>query len=164
MSKPYVNFNDGRAPDTSDTLLSEPSKPPKETVIPLMGSLTARELQSYRWEDNSCFFDVGLEIWYRAYLLWPREVRTSLTSTPPDNSVFASILAHYQTRIRWSSAGTSRPSKAAVEKEFGPIQKLVRDAIADKWKLSNVGDYGCAISWMNRTIQVSFTSRQSMMC
>lgn len=78
------------------------------------GRAALRHLQSYKYTDNSCFIDCGLELWFRAYVLWSYDEREAFVKFGvPKTSVLWTVFNNYRNRLRWILA----PQKAAVSLE-----------------------------------------------
>ena len=60
-----------------------------------------RPFISYRYSNNSCYIDTAQELWFRAFILWEPELRTSfLTIEAPKTAVLRSLFVNYTRRIR----------------------------------------------------------------
>jgi len=105
-------------------------------------------LRSYVWANNSCFFDVGLELWYRVFAGSSLTYRNEIMALLPRGSTLESMFQHFQTRLAWTESGKPRNAKSMLAN----IQDIVRQAISKKFNLHNVGDYGCARSWLARAV------------
>jgi hypothetical protein len=141
-----MHENDGRPPDTADALL--------DLTHNFSPTSHTRLLQSYSWQSpNSCFFDNGLELWFRAFALWPGPTQAHFLGLLPHNSVLATIFYHFTRRLKWISDanGTDREGHQIL----GLAQSLVAHAIFVKWVLyPSHKDYGCAITWLHHAIHV----------
>ncbi|KAJ7476494.1 hypothetical protein FB451DRAFT_1557372 [Mycena latifolia] len=164
--------NDGRAPDTVGALAAAstqpetpetarpsgtPLVPPTPPPAPPPAAITysSKLLKSYQWDPpNSCFFDNGLELWFRAFSRWSDEEQAEfLTSLPPKSSL-ASFFFHFQRRLRWiaSTSGTDIQG----DRELGLGQSVARHAIFNRWQLyPNKDDYGCATTWIHHALRDS---------
>ncbi|KAE9401742.1 hypothetical protein BT96DRAFT_937764 [Gymnopus androsaceus JB14] len=158
--KVHWDVNDGRAPDTEDALLSvsgqhdghAPSTKNSVTKslisAPLEAQKSKRMLRSYVWANNSCFFDVGLELWYRVFAGSSLTYRSEILALLPKGSTLENMFQHFQKRLDWTETGKPRNAKSMLSS----IQDIVRQAISIKFNLHNVGDYGCARSWLARAV------------
>jgi len=165
-NKPFTE-NDGRAPDTLQALeLTKASFRKQEFIStstpPPPSSISKRSLQSYKWEGgNSCFFDNGLELWFRAFSHWDKETQATFFNILPVNSILASIFYSYQRRLHWITDPSSNEREGL--RILGMCQSVVRYAIFDTWCLYHHGEYGCAVTWLQHAIEVR-TSLTSAMC
>jgi hypothetical protein len=116
---------------------------------------SASELISYKWSSgNSCFFDVGLAIWFEAYRRCPPPIRRSFPTLLPMDSVLSSIFYHYERPIKWLA--TDRKELSVGRRELSLGQELARHGIFDRLKLyEHGGAYGCSRTWMFRVVNVS---------
>ncbi|KAJ6569381.1 hypothetical protein B0H19DRAFT_1066129 [Mycena capillaripes] len=138
--------NDGRAPDTIAALAAADSAfvfgaSTLPTALlthlpaaPFSVSHSSQLLKSYKWDSpNSCFFDNGMEIWFRAFSRWSTvEQAKFLTSLPP-NSALADFFYHFQRRLRWLASPS--PADVAGGRELGLGQAKARHAIFTRWGL-----------------------------
>ena len=61
-----------------------------------------RRLQSYQWANNSCFIDVGLELWFQSFLSWTaKEQALILYDSAMHNAPLYSIFLHFKQRAGW---------------------------------------------------------------
>ncbi|EMD39282.1 hypothetical protein CERSUDRAFT_122698 [Gelatoporia subvermispora B] len=172
--------NDGRAPDTAAILhaaqaakgtrykqsrntTKTKTKPttqivPGASVVPSPGptqAFTERELMSYPWEDNSCYIDNLLDMFFRSYGLLPQEARrqhlSALEATNPD-SPLTLLYQHYQTRLEWICAGSDDNGEGVSILESG--RSIICDVINNVWKLYEKPDaMGCTVTWFNRLVR-----------
>ncbi|KAF7973102.1 hypothetical protein HWV62_16208 [Athelia sp. TMB] len=127
--KPW-EVNDGRPPDTTETLLQftaeqERTEPPSKNIASTSRTLPAanskngsntgpkstlnlvcppraEDLISYPWNDgNSCFFDAGLTALFACVESWTPTLRKSILEVLPNESVLATIFWHFQCRTDW---------------------------------------------------------------
>jgi hypothetical protein len=161
--------NDGRAPDTAAALgLFAPNTTSGQTLavsnntgatsVSLLSDIAGQKrlLQSYPWlRPNSCFFDNGLEHWFRIWLLWDQDTRKTFIRQLPTKSILASIFYHYERRREWIYGVTGDQSIRAGVNELELAQRVVKHAIFKKWKLYGTPDeYGCAKTWLTHAITV----------
>ncbi|KAK7008269.1 hypothetical protein R3P38DRAFT_2551988, partial [Favolaschia claudopus] len=159
--------NDGRAPDTAAALgltgpqgkAGDPSNSFTE-VFDKAGK--KRLLQSYPWlAPNSCFFDNGLELWFRVWLLWDDHARRTFIGILPTNSILATVFYHYERRREWIYGLARDNSLRAGLNELEMAQRVVKNAIFRKWKLyGKPTEYGCAKTWLTHAIADGETSEQ----
>ncbi|KAF8160548.1 hypothetical protein K438DRAFT_1985650 [Mycena galopus ATCC 62051] len=160
---PVFEENDGRAPDTIAALTAAGSTvshamssfpPPPYTTV----SYPRQVLQSYKWDSpNSCFFDNGMEIWFRAFSRWSNEERAAFLSSLPSESALADFFYHFQRRLRWVASPS--PADIGGARELGLGQAKARYAIFTRWKLyTNPDSYGCATTWMHHAIRDNNTT------
>ncbi|KAH7908558.1 hypothetical protein BJ138DRAFT_1205112, partial [Hygrophoropsis aurantiaca] len=174
------NENDGRAPDTaaalqktnvalehaigipkSKQLVESLASTTSSNLPSLIGQQTIAKrhqytslyLQSYTWSaPNSCFFDTGLELWFRAFAAWSTTEQDEFLESVPSKSAIAGIFYHYRRRIRIlhkENAG----SMHTLALELGLCQEVMRNVIFSKWQLySDAGEYGCAVTWLQRAV------------
>ncbi|KAJ6535381.1 hypothetical protein DFH09DRAFT_1091717 [Mycena vulgaris] len=101
--------NDGRAPDTVAALAAAatnqaPPPPPTPPSIPPPTAViySPRQLRSYPWDrPNSCFFDNGLEFWFRSFSKWSGAEQAGFLGSLPPNSALATFFFHFQQRLKW---------------------------------------------------------------
>ncbi|KAF9476157.1 hypothetical protein BDN70DRAFT_935258 [Pholiota conissans] len=143
-TKPKYEVNDGRAPDTEAAL----------TPAPNFDTATDNKnlLLAYQWQKpNSCFVDNGLEIWFRAYLSWPGNLRTTFLASIPSKSFLSSLFHHYERRLKHLTEGAS---VTAHQQNLGLMQTITLDRVFEKWKLyPNKTDFGCAKTWISHALQ-----------
>lgn len=139
--------NDGRAPDTLATLHPNGLR---DSIID-----STHFVQGYQWDSpNSCFFDNGLETWFRAVLLWTDEALTEFQKIVPHKSFLGTVFFHYKRRLK-SLQGPTTPLK--VVQDLALMQGLTRDYIFNKWKIyKNADHFGCCREWLDFAIQVGF--------
>ncbi|KAJ7892868.1 hypothetical protein B0H14DRAFT_3681323 [Mycena olivaceomarginata] len=149
--------NDGRAPDTVAAL---------DLLTPGTRQVDAAGhkhlLQSYPWlEPNSCFFDNGLEHWFRIWLLWDQNTRKMFLKQLPSDSILAAIFYHYERRREWIYGYSGNQSMRAGLNELELAQRVVRHAIFSKWQLyGRPGEYGCCRTWLTHAITDGGTTEQ----
>ncbi|KAJ7702772.1 hypothetical protein B0H17DRAFT_1127713 [Mycena rosella] len=165
---PVWEENDGRAPDTVATLAavdaltdivgsSPPSEPP-QIPPPAVIAYPPRLLKSYQWDaPNSCFFDTGLELWFRSFARWPQIEQAVFLAVLPPNSALATIFRHFERRLKWIATSSAADIKGV--RELSLAQSNVRHAIFNRWKLyKHKDDYGCATTWLHHAIRDCDTS------
>ncbi|TFK34948.1 hypothetical protein BDQ12DRAFT_612575, partial [Crucibulum laeve] len=153
--KPKVlHENDGRAPDTNDALLKKTELAMKKVSFStmmepiLLTTSMSNFFHSYSWErPNSCFFDHGQELLYRAFSLCDSGLRDSMKKSLSSKSFLSSMLHHFERRMR-KLDGTSLEYK----QELQMAQTNLQYYIFDKWKLANHGEYGNADYWIHHAI------------
>lgn len=112
--------------------------------------LSHLSLQSYQWSSpNSCFWDHGQELLYRAFLLWPLDTRQQIKTALSSESLLCSMIYHFERRTKKASGIASN-----YHRELSMAQTSLRHAIFDKWKLHNVGEFGAADYWIHHAIMV----------
>ncbi|KAF9555016.1 hypothetical protein CPC08DRAFT_766248 [Agrocybe pediades] len=144
-TKKQFDENDGRAPDTVEMLHPKGIQDQK--------TVNDNIYQSYIWQSpNSCFFDNGMELWYRAYVLWSEEdKKTFQKGAQPKESYLAKFISHCEQRLKHSHKPTST---AQAVKELTKMQKLTRECIFKKWKLYKTASaYGCAMTWLSWAVK-----------
>jgi hypothetical protein len=170
-----MDLNDGRPPDTSEALKvfdsADKKQPTKKKVtkkVAFMASPTCdssldlssspkpntNELISYKWTGgNSCFFDVGLALWFEAYRRWPPSIQQNLLKSIPTDTVLSSIFNHYDRRIKWLATGRGGLTEGRRELLLG--QEMTRHGIFNRLKLyTHAGEFGCARHWQNCVVSV----------
>lgn len=112
-------------------------------------------LMSYPWDaPNSCFFDNGLELWFRVFSSWSLEARSEFLLSVPTSSALATMFHHFDRRLK--AIEDPATTKLTMERELGLGQSLVRHLIFDRWDLYETDSaYGCAVTWMQRAVTVS---------
>lgn len=129
------------------------------------GPVFTRSLQSYIWNNMSCYHDVGEELWFRAFSRWSADKRTYFltllattfkerTGQRKDPLIYG-MFYHFQSRIKWILL---KSKDTAASESFKHAQNKVRDAICRRWELVPPGHPGCAITWLNRTVKVRLLS------
>lgn len=179
---------DGCPPDTAEALHASSSvaanhdtMSPEQQVPaidePLVGRAQLRQLQSYQMTGNSCYFDCGMELWFRAYLLWPPDNREAIVKLGvPNTSPLWTVLNHFRAHLLWilhpgerASKGQVGSNKKGKGKEIWPApednlergldilstgQTLIRNTLASKDAIYKSGTYGSTIRWMSDIILV----------
>jgi hypothetical protein len=173
-------MNDGRPPDTSVALKAYDAADTKlhlkktkkvtfampsdsfpgsksQSTPPSQQQPHINELILYQWSGgNSCFFDVGLALWFEAYRQWPSQTRKMFLKSIPAATVVSSIFHHYERRIKWLATG--RGGILAGRRELSLGQEVARHGIFSQLKLYEYdGAYGCSRHWMARVISVSLS-------
>ncbi|KAJ7130567.1 hypothetical protein C8R44DRAFT_906239 [Mycena epipterygia] len=111
--RPEWEENDGRAPDTiaalgidPPTTSTSPSALPSDPPI-LPTTYSHQFLQSYPWDSpNSCFFDNGMELWFRVYARWSSTEQRIFLASLPSNSALASFFYHFDHRLKWAQSNS----------------------------------------------------------
>ncbi|KAI0761214.1 hypothetical protein BC629DRAFT_1597356 [Irpex lacteus] len=87
-----------------------------------------RRLQSYQWANNSCFIDVGLELWFEAYSRWTTEEQLSfLRDQAMLGSPLHSICLNFKNRASWIAAPglpTKQPGAQVVSSSKGKTREV----------------------------------------
>ena len=142
--------NDGRPPDTEAVLH------PRKVLDTSVSS--AAFLLAYKWRaPNSCFFDGGLEIWFRAYSTWPEDVRQSFLSIVPHDSFLGSAFYHFDRRIKLIKGGSTLD---VIHQALDMMQTMTLHYIFERWKLYPIGSHGCAMQWLSHAVRVSYNFYQ----
>ncbi|KAJ7431676.1 hypothetical protein FB451DRAFT_1381426 [Mycena latifolia] len=161
---PQWAANDGRAPDTAGALEALQGSHSESAMQGDASDLAGlqlldlesqqRLLQSYPWsQPNSCFFDNGLELWFRIWLLWDEDTRAAFKAQLPSQTLLSSIFYHCERRRRWVYGLSHDSTMIAGLNELGLGQGVVRATIFKKWGLyADENEYGCAKTWMGRAI------------
>lgn len=126
----------------------------------LPGSVSTRAirdrwLQSYVWENNSCAIDVGLELWFRAFVRWPAETRQNILNIIAHDhkdspALLCRLLFHFQSRLVWCFKASKDVSPPGIYKS---TQGTVR-VFADRWGLLAESGYMNAADWLSHTLEV----------
>lgn len=106
---------------------------------------------------NSCFWDSPLELWYRAFCMWSEQEQRRYVSALPGASFLAAILKHFSRRRRIVTKSLEKSSPDLIgemAEELRRGQTLAKGNIFDVWQLYPRGSHGCAVSWLQRAIQV----------
>ncbi|KAJ7479450.1 hypothetical protein B0H11DRAFT_1725650, partial [Mycena galericulata] len=131
-------------------------------------SVDKRILQSYKWDDNSCFIDATMEALFRAFASMSDAVRSDLLRrirTECQGSGLQDVFEHFWLRGLHSGAIVSDKQK----KENGKVmhnklvmaldagQRNVKRLIQTKWDGGRfvAGMPGCARTWPTQMVQVS---------
>lgn len=196
----YVN--DGRAPDTADALhdsheSTESSDNTPEDgflmrasdhIICVNGEFTntisssVRQLYSYNYYKNSCFLDCGLELLFRAYVLWPPRVRRDILIAGEHN-LLQSLFWQFHRRFDWIAApeakhtstnkkslrkktelaanskrsrlpAVSNADKTDLSRILVSSQSVVRQQVYGIWKLYPQDTYGDVVHWLEKLFTV----------
>ncbi|KAJ7216099.1 hypothetical protein GGX14DRAFT_607331 [Mycena pura] len=152
--------NDGRAPDTVAALAAAAAATPtgNPTPQPPTGTqpppttptiaYTPKLLKSYRWDPpNFCFFDTGLELWFRAFSRWSDEEQAEFLNSLPSESALACFFYHFQRRRKWIMEASSTNIQGVRELSLG--QGNARHRIFNQWKLYR----NCASTWLHHAIR-----------
>jgi hypothetical protein len=170
--------NDGRPPDTVESLAAVDKKQQKKSkknkpnrkggskpslfqpaVVPSVIStaslsVTPQSLISYEWSGgNSCFFDVGLALWFEAFSRWPQHAREHLLKSLPSETVLASVFNHYERRNKWLATRNGNLGDGQRELSLG--QGMARHGIFNQFNLyESANVYGCSRTWLTRGVMV----------
>lgn len=141
-----------KSPTKSSKVSQKPAAPAAPS--PLLNN-TKLTCISYKWTGgNSCFFDVGLALWFEAFSRWPSDARAGLLTSLPNDSVLASVFHHFDRRIKWISTGAG--GLIAGRRELALGQDVTRHAIFSRLELySTSSEYGCARTWLIKSVAVS---------
>ncbi|KAJ3557349.1 hypothetical protein NM688_g1521 [Phlebia brevispora] len=179
-------INDGRAPDTAAALqtgkrlpIGTSSKPliPADSVVCPSGTFdllkreSIRHLHSYLQYHNSCFVDCGLELLFRAYVLWPLDLRREVFAMSfSQGSVLQRLLQRFHERFNWIvqpyAENKTQPELSKKSKLFPTMQlddnptkgtqllnatqATARHAVYVTWKLYPVDSYGDIVHWLEK--------------
>ncbi|EAU81295.2 hypothetical protein CC1G_07225 [Coprinopsis cinerea okayama7 len=149
--------NDGRAPDTLEALeaLNSTSDLSNKALF----------LHAYKWQEpNSCFFDNGLEVWFRAWCAWKEDDRAQLRTLLPTGSYLASLVSHYDRRLRLiaTTPKVTKKVQSTMKTMFETTQAILRCKIFDKWmpELDKTGHHPAAI-WLDAAVKDGETCREA---
>jgi hypothetical protein len=150
-SAPKWDANDGRPPDTVEALAVVDKELQNKSPL-----LTPQALISYEWSGgNSCFFDVGLALWFEAFSRWPQHVREALLKSLPSDTVLASVFNHFERRNKWLATG--KGDLVNGRRELGLGQGMARHGIFEQLNLYETADsYGCSRTWLRRGVMVCY--------
>ncbi|KAF6745226.1 hypothetical protein DFP72DRAFT_1077676 [Ephemerocybe angulata] len=146
--------NDGRAPDTVDAINAlEPSSklaPGALQRCPLFG-------QCYAWDGvNSCFYDHGLELLFRAYCLWPEDARARFRNLLPTDSFLQLKAAHFDRRLKLITHSKKKDKTVLklLTDALKDFQQAVREKIFTSWNpdLSATGHHSATV-WIQESLQ-----------
>ncbi|KAJ3543689.1 hypothetical protein NMY22_g3056 [Coprinellus aureogranulatus] len=147
----YVN--DGRGPDTVGALNAlEPTKNgfSKLVRLPLFNVM-------YKWvTPNSCFYDHGLELFFRSYYLLEASVRSHYRSVFPSESYASLLFEHCDLRLQLLTSNKKKDADATkhLTKVLASFQKLTSERIFKKWKPEwDPKEYHCALLWWQPMIE-----------
>ncbi|KAH9849131.1 hypothetical protein C2E23DRAFT_897161 [Lenzites betulinus] len=112
------------------------------------------QIQSYTLAQNSCYTDHPLEGWYRAFVLWPPEVRKDvLHAIIPIETVLSSLFFHFQARLKWTLSSTD-PTEG--ERSRALCQRIIKHAVFNTWGLiEHENAFGCAYTWIQKAIEAT---------
>lgn len=120
-----MHENDGRAPDTEGLL--------HPAGIRDSATQSPSSLVSYKWHNNSCFFDNGLELWYRAFSRWGPIAQAEYLRLVPKNSFLGCLVFHYDRRLKLSHTSTSSEIDAIRNNSLRlDIRNIVHCALCEK--------------------------------
>ncbi|EPQ53046.1 hypothetical protein GLOTRDRAFT_122355 [Gloeophyllum trabeum ATCC 11539] len=168
------NPNDGRAPDTLETLgffdaeMEHESQLEDEKLASRASGTLSKALehrlaqQSYLWvSPNSCFIDHALELWWRCFCQWsPAEVEIFLDNIPKASAV-ASIFYHFKRRQTLLS-DRSLTTDIDLQRELSLGQGVLLHTVLDVWKLVAKDGHGSPSAWMDHAVQPSQRIRSDM--
>ncbi|KAF8516236.1 hypothetical protein JB92DRAFT_3311114 [Gautieria morchelliformis] len=157
-----LDDNDGRPPDTIEAL----EKASKSTTYyqesgqkgnsnqPANDGTSSlpHALKSYIWSSpNSCFWDVGTELLYRAFIGLNPELKKNMFNALKPSSHLGGLFYHFQRRQDWAEDRNGHV--IAGTRELALYQGILRHLIFNKWQLyDSPSDFGCAMTWMHRLI------------
>jgi hypothetical protein len=126
---------------------------PAIIVLPLV---TPQALISYEWSGgNSCFFDVGLALWFEAFSRWPQGVCEALLKSLPSDTVLASVFNHFERCNKWLATGKGDLVNRRRELSLG--QGMARRGIFEQLNLyETAGSYGCSRTWLRCGVMVRY--------
>ncbi|PPQ81362.1 hypothetical protein CVT26_014503 [Gymnopilus dilepis] len=107
-------------------------------------------LQSYQWDNNSCFIDNGLELWFRAFSQWPFDSQSEFLRKVPTESFLGCLFFHYDRRLKQISREVSLET---LVRNLSLMQTLTRHYVCEVWKVHLLGDYGCSKTWLTRAVK-----------
>ncbi|KAJ7580081.1 hypothetical protein C8J56DRAFT_795609 [Mycena floridula] len=142
-------------PDVEGVTPPGQSKPGSSEPEPLLVRQQKRLLRSYAWQaPNSCFFDTGLELWFRAYMMMTKGSQSAMADLLTNDTVMRAIFRSFKTRSQWIETVDEKTSDD-YNQSLSTIQELVRKAIFGKWKLyEKRNSYGDNFTWMVKAIEV----------
>ncbi|KAF9547410.1 hypothetical protein CPC08DRAFT_648784, partial [Agrocybe pediades] len=137
------DVNDGRPPDTQRDLLPD--------GIRNTSTQNKHFLQSYQWDPpNSCFFDNGMELLFRSFVLLPRKTRLDLMQAVPVDNYLSSLLYNFNLRL---DALYSAPDARRFRDITELMQLVTRNRIFDIWNLyDDPATYGNCKQWIIHTV------------
>ncbi|KAG2004428.1 hypothetical protein CC2G_015288 [Coprinopsis cinerea AmutBmut pab1-1] len=152
--KPVVPVDDsvnGRAPDTVERLGLPPSVP--QDQVSRSTSIREVELLAYVWNGrNSCFWDSGLELLYRAYCCWPEDeaqrFRLQLIQQAKSSFLTWMFFHFHNRRMR-----VEENQRRKLRQELLIGQQKMSHYIFDKWELLPHGSYGSVTMWLPRALK-----------
>lgn len=111
---------------------------------------------SYRWlAPNSCFIDHTVELWYRAWCLWSVEEKEDLRALLPADSFLSFLTSHFVRRSRLAlEEKRTEDREQKIIRELALGQTKIKNLIFDTWKIAPPGEYFCAVTWLQRGVQV----------
>ncbi|CAL1699121.1 unnamed protein product [Somion occarium] len=156
-------LNDGRAPDTAEALHKEEQIfTPTPAVLPSLAifngifppSLQSRSMQGYQWYQNSCFIDVGLEVWFRSFIHWSNTTQEALLDALPTSPLISRIFNDFHQRLLWIQKLRSKGSEEADGlRILSGTQAFARNSIYSIWKLYPENSPGDTVEWMTHTLK-----------
>lgn len=162
-SKSIVASTDSDAPEIIiEPLPLSPTIPISPVVLPRSPPVTQpshqvdqKDLISYSWSGgNSCFFDVGLALWFESFKRCDQQCRHAFLASLELDSVLSSIFTHFERRIKWLERDSGGLAEGRRELVSG--QRAARRGIFDRLNLyESAGAYGCARTWLVSAVAVS---------
>lgn len=136
------------------TAKGEPSK--IKSSLPLQSS---RKLMGYPWKGNSCWYDGGLELWFRGWCQWSREDKNSLRAVLPLKSYICDLIRHFEARLRYMDSEEPSADKM-LQIELERFRDVTRKHVLDKWKVNfEEGDtFGDSVGWQGVAVKASISS------
>ncbi|KAJ6605739.1 hypothetical protein B0H10DRAFT_1957155 [Mycena sp. CBHHK59/15] len=139
------------------------------------GSPDMRLLQSYKWDDNSCFIDASMEAILRAFIVMSDGVRAEFLRrirTECPNSGLRDVVEHFWLRGLLSGAivgleksGKKKETPSSLHSTLiialDAGQRNVKRLIHTKWGAGQYvpGEPGCARTWSIQMVQMGTTPR-----
>lgn len=145
-------------PPTSTQISLQSISPQPPLVAPR--ELEQKELISYQWSGgNSCFFDVGLALWFEGFKRWDSQHRDTFLTSLNADTVLLPIFNHFERRIKWLEGDEGGIAEGRRELMLG--QQEARRAIFDRMNLyESAGAYGCSRTWLMLAVAVSVCSNE----
>ncbi|KAF6751582.1 hypothetical protein DFP72DRAFT_850700 [Ephemerocybe angulata] len=146
--------NDGRAPDTFGAIkeLDPASNMGLEALarLPLF-------TQSFKWSSpNSCFWDNGIELFFRTYVLWKADTRTKFRGLLPGDSFLMVLTSHFDRRLKLITSNKKKDvnAQSLLDLALSELQKALRARIFEKWHpdCSPTGHHS-ALSWIQDMVE-----------
>ncbi|KAF6750615.1 hypothetical protein DFP72DRAFT_851425 [Ephemerocybe angulata] len=146
--------NDGHAPDTVGAL--KELQPATNMGLEALSRLPLYT-QSFKWlSPNSCFWDHGIELFFRAYLLWSVDMRTRFLSLLPGDSFLMLLATHFDRRLKLITSNKKKDVNAQtlLVHALSELQKALRARIFEQWlpELSSSGHHS-ALCWIQPMIE-----------
>ena len=104
-------------------------------------------LCSYIWHLNSCFFDTGLELLFRVFLLWHPDILSALLDDLPSHCYMKRMLEDFKRRQDWIKEPTLNARQGS--RILTATQAFLRYFMTDRWKLQDYGSPGSLEEWLS---------------